>query len=41
MLLYKKQAGITDKETITYRTTAEDVMLASMYDQALAGGYKT
>ena len=41
MLLYKEQAGITDKETITYRTTTEDGMLAAMYDQALSGGYKT
>ena len=41
MLLYKKQAGITDKETITYRTTIDNSMLSSMYDQALNGGYKT
>ena len=41
MLLYKEQAGIIDKETITYRTTTDDVLLASMYDQALSGGYKT
>ena len=41
MLLYKEQAGITDKETITYRTTTEDAMLSAMYDQALSGGYKT
>ncbi len=41
MLLYKEQARITDKETITYRTTTEDGMLSAMYDQALSGGYKT
>jgi hypothetical protein len=41
MLLYKQQAGITDKDTITYRITTDDGMLSSMYDQALDGGYKT
>ena len=41
MLLYKEQAGITNKQTITFRTTENDSELPSAYDQALSGGYKT
>ncbi len=39
--VFKEQAKITDKETITYRETTENSKLSPMYDQALSGGYKT
>ena len=41
MSLYKEQAEITDKKTITFRQTEEDNQLPYMYDLALNEGYKT